>query len=156
MILVGNMFKWTNYKKLYLIMKDEVEEKIKREYKRLFLTIDNFKIVMELNGLDYNSLVVYLDGYLNLPIDKYRYYISQSLYKCLKSPENKFKTKYISDSTMLSTSGWTKIQIVLAPKIKYTKKIKNKEAKAIQRTYIPFFELFIKELKNYEKIFNQE
>ena len=57
---------------------------------------------------------------------------------------------------MVSTNGSTKIQIVLAPLKKYTKKIKNKEAKAIQRTYIPFFELFIKELKNYEKIFNQE
>ena len=136
-------------------MKD-IEDKIKREYKRLFINIENFKITMELNGQYYNCLVVNIDGHLRLPIDKYRYYISRSLQKCLKSPVNAFKSNYISDSSMVSTSGWTKIQIVLAPLKKYTKKIKNKEAKAIQRTYIPFFELFIKELKNYEKIFNQE
>ena len=67
-------------------MEDEVEEKIKREYKRLFLTIEDFKIVMELNGLNYNCLVVNIEGHLNIPIDKYRYYISRSLQKCLKSP----------------------------------------------------------------------
>ena len=57
---------------------------------------------------------------------------------------------------MLTTNGSTKIQLVVAPKKKYTKKIKNKEAKNIQRTYIPFFEMFIKELKQYEKLFNEK
>ena len=137
-------------------MEDIEEDKIKREYKRLFLTIENFKIVMELNGLDYNCLVVNMVGHLNIPMDKYRYYVTQSLNKCFKSNVNHFKSNFISDSSMVSTNGVTKIQLVVAPKKKYTKKIKNKEAKTIQRTYIPFFELFIKELKNYEKIFDKK
>lgn len=132
------------------------EEKIKREYKRLFVKIDDWKIVMELNGLNYNCLVVNIQGRLNIPIDKYRYYVKQSMYKCLKSPVSYFKSNYISDSNMVSTNGSTKIQLVVAPITKYTKKIKNKEAKAIQRTYIPFFELFVNELKNYEKLFNEK
>ena len=133
-----------------------IEEKIKREYKRLFVTIEDFKIVMELNGLNYDSLVVNIVGRLNLPIDKYRYYIAKSFNKCFKSNVNHFKLNYISDSDMVSTNGSTKIQLVVAPLKKYTKKIKNKEAKTIQRTYIPFFEMFIKELKNYEKLFNEK
>ena len=137
-------------------MEDIEEDKIKREYKRLFVTIENFNVVMELNGLDYNSLVVDITGNLSIPIDKYRYYISKSFNTCFKSTVNLFKSNYISDSSMVSTNGVTKIQLVVAPKKKYTKKIKNKEAKTIQRTYIPFFELFIKELKNYEKIFNEK
>ena len=137
-------------------MEDIEEDKIKREYKRLFVTIENFNVVMELNGLDYNSLVVDITGNLSIPIDKYRYYISKSFNTCFKSTVNLFKSNYISDSSMVSTNGVTKIQLVVAPKKKYTKKIKNKEAKTIQRTYIPFFELFIKELKNYEKIFDKK
>lgn len=135
---------------------EDNEEKIKREYKRLFITIEDFNLVMELNGLDYNSLVVNIEGRLSIPIDKYRYYVSKSLNKCFKSPENHFKSNYISDSSMVSTNGSTKIQLVVAPLKKYTKKIKNKEAKSIQRTYIPFFEMFIKELKQYEKLFNEK
>ena len=135
---------------------EDTEEKIKREYKRLFITIEDFKLVMELNGLDYNSLVVNIAGRLSIPIDKYRYYIAKSFNKCFKSSANKFKSSYISDSSMVSTNGSTKIQLVVAPKKKYTKKIKNKEAKNIQRTYIPFFEMFIKELKKYEKLFNEK
>ena len=57
---------------------------------------------------------------------------------------------------MLTTNGSTKIQLVVAPLKKYKHKIKNKEAKAIQRTYIPFFEMFIKELKQHEKLFNEK
>jgi hypothetical protein len=120
------------------------------------LDIEDWKIEMELNGLDYNCLVVNIEGRLNIPIDKYRYYISQSLNKCFESPVNAFKSNYISDSRMTSTNSSIRIQLVVAPKIRYTKKIKNKEAKNIQRTYIPFFELFIKELKNYEKLFNEK
>lgn len=135
---------------------EDSENKIAREYKRLFIEIEDFKIVFELNGLDYNSLVINIVGRLNIPIDKYRYYVSKSLNKCFKSPVNHFKPNYISDSTMVSTNGSTKIQLVVAPKLKYTKKIKNKEAKNIQRTYIPFCEMFIKELKNYEKLFNEK
>ena len=135
---------------------EQVEKKIKREYKRLFIKIDDFNLVMELNGLNYNSLVVNVKGRLNLPNNKIGYYVNQSMYKCLKSPVNHFKTNYISDSSMVTTNGSTRIQLVVAPKIKYIKKIKNKEAKNIQRTYIPFFELFVKELKNYEKLFNEK
>lgn len=135
-------------------MGQDNEEKIKRQYKRLFVKIEDFKIVMELNGLNYNCLVVDIIGHLNIPIDKYRYYVSKSLNKCFKSPVNHFKTNYISDSSMVTTTGSTKIQLVVAPLTKYTKKIKNKEAKKIQRTYIPFCEMFINELKNYEKIFD--
>lgn len=135
---------------------EDSEEKIKRQYKRLFVTIEKFNVVMELNGLDYNALVVNIVGRLNIPIDKYRYYVTQSLNKCFKSPVNHFKLNYISDTSMLSTNGVTRIQLVVAPLKKYTKKIKNKEAKAIQQTYIPFFELFVAELKNYEKIFNEK
>ena len=135
---------------------EETEIKIKREFKRLFVTIEDFNVVMELNGLDYNCLVVDIKGNLNLPIDKYRYYISKSFNTCFQSPVNLFKPTYITDSSMLTTNGSTRIQIVVAPKKKYTKKIKNKEAKTIQRTYIPFFEMFIKELKNYEKLFNEK
>lgn len=131
------------------------EEK-KRQYKRLFVTIDDWKIVMELNGLDYNCLVVNINGVLNISIDKYRYYITQSLNKCFKSSVSHFKSNFISDSSMVSTNGSTKIQLVVAPKKKYKHKIKNKEAKSIQRTYLPFFEMFIKELKNYEKLFNEK
>ena len=135
---------------------EDSEEKIKREYKRLFIEIEDFNLVFELNGLDYNSLVVDIAGRLSIPIDKYRYYIAKSFNTCFKSPVNLFKLNYITDSSMLTTNGSTKIQLVVAPKKKYTKKIKNKEAKNIQRTYIPFFELFIKELKNYEKLFNEK
>lgn len=135
---------------------EDNEEKKKREYKRLFIKIDDWKIVMELNGLNYNCLVINIQGRLNIPIDKYRYYVNQSMHKCFKSPVNHFKTNYISDSSMVTTNGSTRIQLVVAPKIKYIKKIKNKEAKNIQRTYIPFFELFVKELKNYEKLFNEK
>ena len=135
---------------------EDSEEKIKREFKRLFVTIEDYKLVFELNGLDYNSLVVDITGHLNLPIDKYRYYISKSFNTCFKSTVNLFKPNYITNSSMLTTNGSTKIQIVVAPKKKYTKKIKNKEAKSIQRSYIPFFELFIKELKQHEKLFNEK
>lgn len=135
---------------------ENTEEKIKRQYKRLFVTIDNFNLVMELNGLNYDSLVVNIVGRLNLPIDKFRYYISKSFNTCFKLPSNKFKPNYITDSDMVSTNGSTRIQLVVAPKIKYKHKIKNKEAKAIQRTYLPFFELFIKELKQHEKLFNEK
>ena len=135
---------------------EDTEEKIKRQFKRLFVTIEDYKLVFELNGLEYDSLVVNISGNLKLPIDKYRYYIAKSFNTCFKSPSNLFKPTYITDSSMLTTNGSTKIQLVVAPKKKYTKKIKNKEAKAIQRTYIPFFELFINELKNYEKLFNEK
>ena len=50
---------------------EDTEEKIKRQYKRLFVTIENFNLVMELNGLDYNSLVVDITGHLSIPIDNY-------------------------------------------------------------------------------------
>ena len=135
---------------------EDSEEKIKRQYKRLFIAIEDFNLVMELNGLDYNCLVVNIEGRLSIPIDKYRYYIAKSFNTCFKSPSNLFKPTYISDTSMVTTNGSTRIQLVVAPLKKYTKKIKNKEAKSIQRTYIPFFELFVTELKNYEKLFDEK
>jgi len=135
---------------------EETEIKIKRQYKRLFVTIEDYNLVFELNGLNYNCLVVNVKCRLNLPNNKIGYYVKQSMYKCLKSPVSQFKSNFISDSDMVSTNGSTRIQLVVAPKLKYTKKIKNKEAKAIQRSYIPFFELFVNELKNYEKLFNEK